>query len=30
LVPHITRSRHLYKAANVLFDEYKKVIIQIK
>jgi predicted metallopeptidase len=28
LVPHITRSRHLHKTANVLFDEYKKTIIK--
>ena len=24
LIPHITRSRHLGKTANLLFDEYKK------
>jgi predicted metallopeptidase len=27
LVPHVTQSRHLHKAANALFDEYKKAII---
>lgn len=28
LVPHITRSRHLHKTVNVLFDEYKRSIIK--
>jgi len=27
LVPHVTQSRHLHKAANQLFDEYRKAII---
>ncbi|MGA2911404.1 MAG: putative metallopeptidase [Candidatus Levyibacteriota bacterium] len=27
LVPHITQSRHLQKTANMLYDEYRKAII---
>jgi len=27
LVPHITRSRHLGKTANLLFDEYRRAIL---
>lgn len=27
LVPHVTRSRHLHRTVNALFDEYKKAII---
>jgi len=26
LVPHVTRSRHLGKTANVLFNEYKRLV----
>jgi predicted metallopeptidase len=29
LVPHITRSRHLTKTANALFDEFKRAIIKL-
>jgi predicted metallopeptidase len=27
LVPHVTQSRHLHKAADILFEEYKRKII---
>src|SRR5450759_4330259 len=27
LVPHITQSRHLHKAADILFEEYKRRVI---
>lgn len=28
LVPHVTRSRHLGRTANVLFNEYKKSVVK--
>ena len=27
LVPHVTQSRHLHKAADILFEEYKRKVI---
>ena len=28
LVPHVTRSRHLGRTANALFNEYKKIVVE--